>query len=143
MFGGIENFAGATAAGTPVGVAPSNDGNGAGASGAAGARLLVLLQAQSRTKPAAVKSRMLTGRMKRVPELRGDRRLWLRTNLVENFANVLVQNAVPRREGRMAITRAGKDRRFWQTNCDLGRSLAVADPRRRPPEPCRQRALMC
>ena len=33
----------------------------------------------------------LAGGMKRLPDRRGDHRLRLRTNLVENFANVLVQ----------------------------------------------------
>ena len=129
MFGGIENFTGAKAAGAGVAVAPSDDGNGAGESGAPGARLLVSLQAQSRTQPPAAKSWRLNGRMTRLPDRRGDHRLlWLGTSLVENFANVLVQNAVPRRQSRGAVTQAGQDWGVWQTICELGRSFAVVHP---------------
>jgi hypothetical protein len=109
-------------------VTSPDDWNCAGVSGALGARLLVSLQAQSRANPGAAKSRSLTGGTKRIPDRRGDRRLRLRTNRVDNFANVLVQHAPPRRQGHEPITRAGQDREFWQAICDLGGSLAVAHP---------------
>jgi hypothetical protein len=45
--------------------------------------------------------------MQCVPDRRLDYRLRLRTNLVKNLADVLVQHAVPCRESREVITRAG------------------------------------
>ena len=104
---------------------PGPDGAGAGAAGAsldgsnchgvsgeAGAKSRVSLQAPSNAHPARAMRRNLAGGMQCTSDRRRGHRLRLRTNLVENFADVLVQHAVPCRESREVITRAGEDRRF-------------------------------
>src|SRR5271166_5265968 len=127
VFGGMVNLPGAKAAGAAA-VASSDDRNCAGVSGAPGARLLVSLQAQSSPNPAAAKNWTLTGGTKRVLGRRNEHRLRRRTDLTEDFANVLVQRGAPRGVSRDAIIRAGQKRRFWQTIRDLCRTLAVAHP---------------
>src|ERR1700739_4081727 len=82
-----------TAAGGAAGGASLDGSNCHGVSGEAGARSRVSLQAPSSTKPAKVIRRNLAGGMQCVRHRRRDQRLRLRTNPVENLANVLVQQA--------------------------------------------------
>ena len=89
------------------GAASSADWACQGVSGDAGARLLVSLQAASSAQPARAMNRSLAGGMECAPERRRDRRPRLRTDFVENSANVLVQDAIPGREGREVVTGAG------------------------------------
>src|SRR5215472_5219019 len=119
VFGGIVNLTCEPAAGAGVVIASSEDRNCAGVSGAPGARLLVSLQAQSSPNPAKAKIWSLTGGTKRVPDQRNDRRLRLNTNFVKNLANILVEHAAPRREGRDLIVQAGQSRGYRQTMRDL------------------------
>src|ERR1700739_1645437 len=96
----------AAAAGAGAVGASLEGSNCHGVSGEAGAKSRVSLQAPSSAHPARAMRRSLAGGMERI----FDRRChWsrLRTNLVENFADILVQQAVPRRERREVITRAG------------------------------------
>ena len=88
------------------GAASSADWACQGVSGDAGAKLLVSLQAASSAHPARAMLRSLAEGMGCAPERRRDRRWRVRTYFVENFANVAVQQAVPRREGREVITGA-------------------------------------
>ena len=78
-----------------------------GVSGDAGAKSRVSLQAPSSINPAKALRRNLAGGMQWAPDRRRDHRLRLRTNLVENLANVLMQQAVPRHERCEVIARAG------------------------------------
>jgi hypothetical protein len=106
VFSGTANRRAATAAGAGA-VGASLDGwNCHGVSDEAGAKSRVSLQAPSNAHPARALRRNLAGGMQCAPDRRLDHRLRLRTNLVENFADVLVQHTVPCRERREAITRA-------------------------------------
>ena len=107
VFGGTVNCRGATLADAGGGVASSDDWACQGVSGDAGARLLVSLQAPSSADPARAMSRSLANGMECIPERRRHCRWRFRTDFVENTANVLVQKAIPRREGREVITGAG------------------------------------
>src|ERR1700720_4318429 len=78
-----------------------------GVSGEAGARSRVSLQAPSSAHPARAMRRNLAGSMECIPDRRRDHQPRLRTHLVENFADILVQHAVPCRERREVITEAG------------------------------------
>jgi|SRR5271165_4750051 len=107
VFSGTANrlaAAGAAAGGAGVSLDGSNCH---GVSGDAGAKSRVSLQAPSNAHPASALRRNLAGGMQCVPDrLRNHRRrLW--ANLVENFANVLVQHAVPCRERGEVFTLAG------------------------------------
>ena len=92
------------------GAASSADGGCQGVSGDAGAKLLVSLQAASSAHPARAMLRSLAEGMGCAPERRRDRRPRLRTDFVENSANVLVQDAIPGREGCEMVTGAGQGR---------------------------------
>src|SRR5260370_30541745 len=107
VFSGSANCRAATAADAGVAGASLDGWNCHGVSGEAGARSRVSLQAPSSAHPARALRRNLAGGMQCAPDRRLDPRLRLRTNLVENFADVLVQHAVPSRERREVITRVG------------------------------------
>src|SRR6201982_1464078 len=105
VFSGTVNRRAAAAVAGAVG-ASLEGSNCHGVSGEAGAKSRVSLQAPSSAHPARAMRRNLAGGMQRV----SDRRChWprLRANLVENFADVLVQQAVPCLQSRELITRAG------------------------------------
>src|SRR5215469_11819898 len=107
VFSGTANrrAPGATGAGAPV---ASLDGSNCHAvSGDAGAKSRVSLQAPSSAHPASALRRNLAGGMQCIPDRPRDHRLRLRANLVENAADVLVQQAVPRGKRREVITEAG------------------------------------
>src|SRR5271168_1084604 len=106
VFSGTVNRR-AAAAGAGAAGASLDGSNCHGVSGEAGARSRVSLQAPSSTNPARAMRRNLAGGMQCVPDRRRDHVLRLRTNLVENLANVTVQQAVPCRERCEVITRAG------------------------------------
>src|SRR5215831_5745318 len=99
VFSGTANrLAAAGAAAGAVGA--SLDGSNChGVSGEAGARSRVSLQAPSNAHPAKPLRRNLAGGMQCISDWRS-RRLRLWTNLVENFADVFVQHAVPFRKRR-------------------------------------------
>src|ERR1700739_2087477 len=81
-------------------VGASLDGSNChGVSGEAGAKSRVSLQAPSSTNPASAMRPNLAGGMQCAP----DRRLRLRTHLVENLVNILIQQAVPCRDRRKVI----------------------------------------
>src|ERR1700751_2789549 len=94
----------AAAAGAGVVGASLDGSNCQGVSGDAGAKSLVSLQALSNMHPARAMPRNLAGRMQCVPARRRGPPLRLRTNLIKNFADVLVQQAAPRPERRVIIT---------------------------------------
>jgi len=52
-------------------------------------------------------SQPLAGGMRCLPDRRSGHQVRLRTNLVENFADVLVEQAMPRRERGEVITGTG------------------------------------
>src|SRR5580704_9686634 len=91
-FSGTTNRRAATVVGARAAGASLDGWNCHGASGEAGARSRVSLQAPSNAHPARALRRNLAGGMQCAPDRRLDPRLWLRTNLVENFADVLVQH---------------------------------------------------
>src|ERR1700737_3729912 len=106
-FSGTANRRAPLAAGAGA-IGDSLDGwNCHGVSGDAGARSRVSLQAPSSAHPARAMRRNLAGSMECISDRRRNHRPWLRTHLVENFADVLVQPAVPCRESREVIARAG------------------------------------
>src|SRR5499427_1457196 len=78
-----------------------------GVSGDAGAKSRVSLQAASNAHPAKAMRRNLAGGMQCILDRQRGHRVQLRANLVENFADVLVQHAVPCRERRELITGTG------------------------------------
>ena|SRR5215472_10170008 len=98
----VPTAAGAGAVGVSLG-----GSNCHGVSGDAGAKSRVSLQAPSNAHPARALRRNLAGRMQCVSDRRLDHRLPSRPNLVENSADVLVQQAIPRRERRELITGPG------------------------------------
>src|SRR6516165_7027671 len=106
-----------------------------GVSGEAGAKSRVSLQAPSSTNPAMAMPRNLAGGMQCILDRRLDHRLPSRPNLVENFADILVQHAVPRRDRRDVNTGTRLGRRFREGAYHLARSRAAAPPTRGLPEP--------
>src|SRR5271167_89887 len=89
-------------------VGASLDGSNChGVSGEAGARSRVSLQAPSNANPASAMRRNLAGGMQCISDRLRGQRLRLRTNLVENLANVLVQQPAPCRESGEVIAGAG------------------------------------
>src|SRR5271155_683913 len=106
VFSGTVNRR-AAAAGAGAAGASLDGSNCHGVSGEAGARSRVSLQAPSSTNPAKAMRRNLAGGMQWVPDRRRDPQQRLRTNLVENLANVLVQQPVPCRESGEVIAWAG------------------------------------
>src|SRR5438874_10447108 len=106
VFSGTVNRR-AAAAGAGVAGASLDGSNCHGVSGEAGARSRVSLQAPSSTKPPRAMRRNLAGSMECISDRRRNHRPRLRADLVENFADVLVQHAVPSHERREVITRAG------------------------------------
>src|SRR5215813_5607562 len=106
VFSGTANRRAPTAAGAGAAGASLDGSNCHGVSGEAGARSRVSLQAPSSAHPARALRRNLAGGMQCISNRGGGDRLRLRTNLVENSADVLVQQAIPCRERRQVITRA-------------------------------------
>src|SRR5215813_14594564 len=108
VFSGTVNRLAATGAGAGGAGASFLDGsNCQGVSGDAGAKSRVSLQAASNAHPAKATRRNLAGGMQCILDRRRGHRVQLRANLVENFADVLVQHAVPCRECRELITGTG------------------------------------
>ena len=91
-----------------AGAGASLDGSNChGVSGEAGAKSRVSLQAPSNAHPARAMRRNLAGGMQCIPDRRSGYRLRLRANLVENVADVLVQQAIPYDERGQANTGTG------------------------------------
>src|SRR5258708_4321358 len=107
VFSGTANCRAATTADSGVAGASLDGWNCHGVSGEARAKSRVSLQAPSSPHPPSAMRRNLAGSMECISDRRRDPRLRLRTHLVENFADVLVQHAVPCRESREVIARAG------------------------------------
>src|SRR5215813_9497528 len=115
VFSGTVNRLAATGAGAGGAGASFLDGsNCQGVSGDAGAKSRVSLQAASNAHPAKALPRNLAGGMQCIPDRWSGHRVQLRTNLIENIADVLVQHAMPCRERREVITRTGEGRRLRQ-----------------------------
>src|ERR1700730_18940160 len=112
VFFGTANRRASTAARAGAVGASLDGSNCQGVSGEAGARSRVSLQAPSSTNPVKAIRPNLAGGIQCVPERRRDRQLRLRTKLLEDLAHILVQQAVPCRERRDVIARAGQGRRF-------------------------------
>src|SRR5262245_12446902 len=113
--GTVNRFAPTTAAMGAVAAGASLVGSNCnGVSGEGGAKSRVSLQAPSNAHPARAMRRSLAGGMQCISNRRRDYGLRLRTNLVEDLANVLVQHAVPPGERRDVIPRIGLGRRFRQ-----------------------------
>src|SRR5215472_6462554 len=104
VLSGTANRLAVTGAGAGSAGASLDGSNCHGVSGEAGAKSLVSLQAPSSAHPAKAIRRNLAGGMQCLPDRRSGQQARLRTNLVENFADVLVQHAIPRRERREVIT---------------------------------------
>src|SRR6516162_1567091 len=128
VFSGTVNRLATGVVGARADGASLDGSNCHGVSGEGGAKSRVSLQAPSSTNPANAMRRSLTGGMQCISNRRRSHRRRLRTNLVEDLANVPVQQVVPRRERREVITRAGQGRRFRRTGCHFVRSFAVARP---------------
>src|SRR5271166_3068654 len=107
VFSGTANRRAPTAAGAGVAGASLDGSNCHGVSAEEGAKSRVSLQAPSITNPAKAMRRNLAGGMQCVPDRRRDHGRRLRTRLVENYVEVLVQQPVPGRERCEVITRAG------------------------------------
>ena len=126
MFSGSTNRRAATS-GRAGAIGASLDGSNChGVSGDAGAKSRVSLQAPSSAHPARALRRNLAGDIQCVPDPR--RHLWLqlRTNLIKNFADILLQPTVPRRERGEVITRTG------QTTVDITPDTGHPQPTPRP-----------
>src|SRR6516225_7063627 len=107
VFSGTTNRRPPLAAGAEA-VCDSLDGSNChGVSGEAGARSRVSLQEPSNAHPARTMPRNLAGGMQCIPDRRRGHRLRLRTNLIENAADVLVQHAVPCCQREEVIARTG------------------------------------
>src|SRR5271169_6877356 len=106
VFSGTANRLAPTAAGAGAVGASLEGSNCHGVSGEAGAKSRVSLQAPSSAHPAKAMRRNLAVGMQRISDRRGHRQ-GLRTNLVENSADVLVQKPVPCRESGEVIAGAG------------------------------------
>ena len=107
VLSGTANRLAATGAAAGGAGASLDGSNCQGVSGDAGAKSRVSLQAPSSAHPASALRRNLAGGMQRISDWLRDKRRRLWANLVENFADVLVQQAIPRREPRKVI--AGTD----------------------------------
>src|SRR5438034_9101519 len=107
VLSGTANRRATTAPGAGAAGASLDGWNCHGVSGEAGARSRVSLQAPSNAHPARALRRNLADGMQSISDRLRGWRLRLRTNLVENFSDILVQQAVPRRERREVITRTG------------------------------------
>ena len=107
VFSGTVNRRAPTAAGAGAAGASLDGSNCHGVSGEAGARSRVSLQEPSNAHPARTMPRNLAGGMQCIADRRRGHRLRLRTNLVENFADVLMQQAVPCDQSREVIAGAG------------------------------------
>src|SRR6516162_9556791 len=107
VLSGTTNRRAPTAAGARAAGASLDGSNCHGVSGEAGAKSRVSLQAPSNAHPARALRWNLAGGMQCISDRRLDHRLPSRSNLVENFADVLVQQAIPRRERREVITGTG------------------------------------
>src|SRR5215471_11297064 len=107
VFSGTANRLAAAGAGSGTPGASFDGSNCHGVSGDAGAKSRVSLQAPSNAHPARALRRNLAGGMQWISDRRLDYRLPPRPNLVENFANVPVQHAVPRGERCEVITGTG------------------------------------
>src|SRR5215469_144779 len=105
VFSGTVNRLAATGAATGGAGASLDGSNCHGVLGEAGAKSLVSLQAPSNAHPARIARQHLPLRMKGPTDRRCSHRLRLWTNLVENFADVLVQYAVPGGERRQVVIR--------------------------------------
>src|SRR6516225_537358 len=95
VFSGTANRLAATGAGAGGAGASLDGSNCHGVSGEAGAKSRVSLQAPSNAHPARALRRNLAGGMQCISDRRRDQRLRLRTNLVENVPDVMVQQAIP------------------------------------------------
>src|SRR5215471_16675084 len=104
---GTANRLAATGAAAGGAGASLDGSNCHGMSGDAGAKSRVSLQAASSAHPAKAMRRNLAGGMQCILDRRRSHRVQLRANLVENFADVVVQHAVPCRERRELITGTG------------------------------------
>src|SRR6516225_10696345 len=107
VLSGTANRLAATGAAAGDAGASLDGSNCHGVSGEAGAKSRVSLQAPSSAHPASALRRNLAGRMQCIRDRPHDHRPRLRTNLVENIADVLPQHAVPCRERGEVITRTG------------------------------------
>src|SRR5271169_3191610 len=107
VFSGTANRRAPTAAGARAAGASLEGSNCHGVSGEAGAKSRVSLQAPSSAHPARAMRRNLAGGMQCISDRRRGQRLRLWANLVENLANVLVQQPVPCRESGEVIAGAG------------------------------------
>src|SRR5277367_3987507 len=107
VFSGTANRLAPTAAGAGAVGASLDGSNCHGVSGEAGARSRVSLQAPSNAHPARALRRNLAGGMQCISDRLRGHRLRLRTNLVENLANVLAQQPVPCHESGEVIAGAG------------------------------------
>jgi hypothetical protein len=106
VFSGTANRRAPTAAGAGAVGASLDGANCHGVSGEAGAKSRMSLQALSSAHPAKAMRRNLAGGM----QLISDRRCYLprlRTSLVENLADVLMEQAIPCRESGELIVAAG------------------------------------
>src|SRR5262249_29930717 len=95
VFSGTANRLAATGPAAGVPGASLVGSNCHGVSGEGGAKSRVSLQAPSNAHPARAMCRSLAGGMQCISNRRRDYGLRLRTNLLEDLANVLVQHAVP------------------------------------------------
>src|SRR6516225_10968954 len=95
VFSGTANRRAPTAAGAGAVGASLDGSNCHGVSGEAGARSRVSLQAPSNAHPAKALRRNLAGGMQCIPDRLRGHRSRLRTNLVENVPDVMVQQAIP------------------------------------------------
>src|SRR5271169_1567021 len=107
VFSGTANRFAPTAVGAGAVGASLEGSNCHGVSGDAGAKSRVSLQAPSNAHPARALRRNLAGGMQCIFDRRGGQRLRLRANLVENLANVLVQQPGPCHERGEVIAGAG------------------------------------
>src|SRR5215831_19317567 len=107
VFSGTANRLAAAGAAAEAPSTSLDGSNCHGVSGEAGAKSRVSLQAPSNAHPARKTRQSLTGGMQCVADRGRDRRPRLRANLVENLADVLVQQPVPCRQSREVIARTG------------------------------------
>src|SRR6516225_12307088 len=106
VFSGTANRLAPVAGAGAVGA--SLDGSNChGVSGDAGAKSRVSLQAPSSAHPASALRRNLAGGMQCIPDRRNFYGLRFRADLVENIADVLMQQAVPCCERSEVVTRTG------------------------------------
>src|SRR5271167_3710900 len=107
VFSGTANRRAPTVPGAGAAGASLDGSNCHGVSGEAGAKSRVSLQAPSNAHPARALRRNLAGGTQCISDRRHGQQLRLRANLVENLANILVQQPVPCRKSREVIAGAG------------------------------------